>query len=212
MSSPVRTDPPYVPLRHTRWPVRRTPRWLLFASAAFVAVAVLVGLAHKPSQAQRASDLRAFMTDMNSDIESCAGGVNESLTALRQLESSASNNVQEVRDAVSVATYGASNCSPADSMPIDDLEQYEVAESLASFHLDRVVIGLLNWAAPDAQIVQTDVANVLMAHGVQARREATAALNQALRKLDAQRSAVDSIMEAAIRALSAHATPPNLPG
>jgi hypothetical protein len=212
VSTPVRTNPPYVPLRHTRWPARRTPRWLLLAGAAFLAVAVLVGLAHKPSQAQRAFDLRGFLTDMNTDIESCAGGVSESLTALRQLGPSAGQDVQQVRDAISIATYGASNCSPANSTPIDDLEQYQVTESLASFHLDRVVTGLVNWAAPDAENVQTDVASVLAAHGPQARRKAQAALSQALRTLDAQRSAVDSVMESAIRALSAHATPPSLPG
>ena len=33
MSPPVRTDPPYVPIRHTRWATRRTPRWVLLAVA-----------------------------------------------------------------------------------------------------------------------------------------------------------------------------------
>jgi hypothetical protein len=61
--------------------------------------------------------------------------------------------------------------------------------------------------------VQTDVAKVLAAppHS-QAKVSATAALQQALRKLDAQRSSVDAIMDSAIRSVSAHATPPSLPG
>jgi hypothetical protein len=208
VSAPVRTDPPYVPIRHTRWPVRRTPRWLLLAGIALLAVAVLVGLAHKPSQSQRAADLRGFMTDMNTGIESCAAGVSESLMVLRQIESGAS---RDRATAINIADTGASNCSPANSMPLDDLVSYQVTESLASFHLGTVVTGLVNWAAPDAENVQTDVARVLAADGPQARREAMSALNQAIRKLNAQRSAVDSVMESAIRVLSAHATPPNLP-
>ena len=48
---------------------------------------------------------------------------------------------------------------------MDDLIGYQVQESLASFHLDRVVNGLLTWAFPDAQRVQTDVAAALGAHG-----------------------------------------------
>jgi len=211
VNSPPGTDPPYVPIRHTRWPVGRTPRWLLLAGVALLAIAVLVGLAHKPSQAQRASDLRGFLTDMNTDIESCAGGVSESLTALHQL-GPAGNNVQEAQDTIGIATYGASNCSPANNMQIDDLEQYQVTESLASFHLGSVVTGLVNWAAPDAINVQLDVVTVLKARRGQARSRAMATLGQALGKLDAQRSAVDSVIESAIRSLSADAKPPHLPG
>jgi hypothetical protein len=220
----VRTDPPdpgsggvvppgaYVPIRRGRWPTGRTPRWVLLAVAAFVAVGVLVGLAHQPSPSERSSDLRGFLADMRTDIESCAGGVSESLTALRQLGPLPSSNTSEVKDTISIATYGASNCSPANSMPLDDLDQYQVTESLASFRLDRVVTGLVNWAAPDAIDVQTDVVAVLRAGDARARSSALAALQLAIRKLDAQRAAVDSIMEHAITSLSAHAAPPALPG
>jgi hypothetical protein len=173
---------------------------------------VLFGLAHRPSQSERASDLRGFLADMKTDIQSCAGGVSESLAALRGLGPLPSKNATEVRDTISIASYGASNCSPANSMPLDDLDQYQVTESLTSFHLERVVTGLVNWAAPDAIDVQTDVVTVLRARNAQARSTAMAALQRAIAKLDAQRSAVDSIMENAIRSLSANAAPPALPG
>jgi hypothetical protein len=212
MSSPVRTQPPYVPIRRTGWATRRTPLWALAALAVLAAAAVLVGLAHKPSAGERAADLRGFLSDMNADIESCAGGVSESLTALHQLGPLPSSNTTEVNDTISIAAYGASNCSPANSMPIDDLDQYQVSESLASFHLGSVVTGLVNWAAPDAMNVQTDVVAVVQATSAQARSKAMAALQQAIRTLDAQRAAVDSIMEHAIRSLSMHAVPPSLPG
>jgi hypothetical protein len=212
---PGSVEPAYVPIRKSAWPTRpswpsrRSPRWLLLVAALLVAGAVLVALVHKPSQAERASDLRGFLTDMNTDIESCAGGVSESLTALHEISTGAS---QDLGTAISIANTGAANCSPANNELLDDLDSYQVTESLSSFHLGTVVTGLVDWAAPDAQNVQTDVAKVLSARGPQARSSATAELRQALRKLDAQRSAVDAIMDSAIRSLSAHASPPTLPG
>ena len=206
---PPDASPPYVPIRHNGWATRRTPRWVLLVFAVLVAGTVLVALAHKPSQAQRASDLRGFLSDMNTDIESCAGGVRESLSALHQLGPA---NASEVQDTISIANQGASNCEPANNMQIDDLEQYQVTESLASFHLASVVTGLVNWAVPDAVNVQTDVATMLAAPSPAAKAKDMAAFQQALRKLNAQRAAVDATMESAIRSLSAHAAPPSLPG
>jgi hypothetical protein len=212
MSPPVRTDPPYVPIRPTRWATKRTPWWVLAAVAVVLAGTVLVALVHRPSQTERASDFRGFLSDMEADIGSCAAGVPQSLTALRQIESGASH---DVKTAVYIANTGASNCSPANNELLDDLDGYQVTESLASFRLDRVVSGLVAWAAPDALDAQTDVARVLVARqqgDPRAEASATTALQQALRKLNAQRSAVDKIMESANKSLSAHGTLPNLPG
>ena len=209
MSPPVRTDPPYVPIRHTRWATRRTPRWVLLAVVVVLAGAVLVALVHRPSQTERAADFRGFLGDMEADIGSCAAGVPQSLTALREIESGASH---DVKTAVYIANTGASNCSPANNELLDDLDGYQVTESLASFGLGRVVSGLVAWAAPDALDAQTDVARILTARTAQAKAADTAALQQALRRLDDQRSAVDKIMESANRSLSAHGTLPSLPG
>jgi len=210
VNTPVRTDPPYVPVRRTRWATRRSPLWLLVAIAVLLVGGVLVGLSRTPSPSQRASDLRGFLGDVNYDIESCAGGVSESLTALRQVESGAS---RDVSTAIYIANTGAANCSPANNEQIDDLENYQVTESLASFRLARVVTGLVDWAAPDAEDVQTDVALVLQNLGhPQAKAADTAKLQQALRRLDDKRAAVDAIINSAVRSLSAHATPPKLPG
>jgi len=96
-------------------------------------------------------------------------------------------------------------------MQLDDLVGYQVQESLSSFHLTRVVYGLVNWATPDALRVQADVAAVLRGHGA-ARTAATTKLNSDLKVLDAQRADVDRIMMAAISATGANGRPPPLPG
>jgi hypothetical protein len=209
VKSPTRTDPPYVPIRSTDWPVRRTPRTAYLAGIAILVIAVAVALVHQPGRAERATDLRGFLQTMNADVESCAGGVGESLTALRAIDAGTSH---DGADAITVAGIGASNCSPANNELIDDLEGYEVPESLASFHLQNAVTGLVTWAAPDAEQVQTDVAHVLAARSPQARSAARAALTQALRKLDAQAAVIDSVINPAITSLAVRAAPPRLPG
>jgi hypothetical protein len=208
MSTPPRADPPHVPLRHGGWPVQKAPRWLLAAGALVLAGAVLTGLAHRPTRSQRAADVNAFLHDMTTDIQSCAGGVRESLTALHAIQSGAEH---DVRTAAHIATYGAGNCSPANNELLDDLTLYQVSESLASFGLPRVVDGLVTWAFPDAQRVQDDVAGVLGASGA-ARVAATAKLRRDLRTLDAQRAYVNKIMMNAVNATSATGRLPGLPG
>ena len=208
MQTPVTTGPPHVPLRHSRWPVHKTPRWLFLAGALVLAGSILIGLAHHPSRSERATDMNGFLHDMTYDIQSCAGGVSESLTALHEIQSGASH---EVATATGIATYGAANCSPANNELLADLTQYQVTESLASFRLDRVANGLVTWAFPDAQNVQTDVARILQSQGA-AQAAASARLQHDLQTLDRQRAYLDKIMMAGVRATGATGRLPALPG
>jgi len=194
------------------WPVRRTPRWVLLAIAALVGVGVAVSIVHKPSQAERATDLRGFLHEVTADIESCAGGVGESLTALRLVESGQASNPADVSDGISVAQQGSANCSPANNELIGNLESYQVPQSLYSFGLRAAVTDMVTWAAPDAQRVQDDVAAVLGATTSQAKSQAQAALSRDVAALDAQRAKVDGPINRAIRTLGLTAAPPRLPG
>lgn len=200
-----------VPRRHpSGWPSYRAPRWLLLGLAAVVAAAVLVGWSHRPARSQRAADMNGFLASMTTDIQSCAAGVRESLFAMRQIQSGAET---DLATAVRIARYGASNaCSPASNTQLDDLAQYQVSESLASYHLDTAVNDLLTWAFPYAQRVQTDVADMLTAASAPAKAAATAKLHSDLRALDAQRAKVYAQMRKAAVATSATAKLPVLPG
>jgi len=201
--------PGNIPTRPSGWPVLRTPRWMLAVAAVLAIGLTLFAIPRHPSTTERASDLRGVVHDLNTDIESCAGGVSESLTALREIQSGASH---DVKTAVSIATYGAANCSPANSMPMDDLVQYQLPESLASFHLDQTVNDLVTWGFPDAQQVQLDVVTVLTASTPAAIRAASAALERDQRVLNAERATIDGMINAASRSLSAGVAPPALPG
>ena len=99
------------------WPVLRTPKWMLAAGVVLVAGLTLAAIPHRPSTGQRAADLRGMVHDLNLDIESCAGGVNDSMTALRAIQSGTSQSQDRRRD----RQHGRGELSPANSMPMDDL-------------------------------------------------------------------------------------------
>lgn len=205
----ARTEPPYIPVRTSGWPTRRLPSWALAAGAVLLAVAVAVGLSHRPTNGQRAADLRGLLGTLQSDIGSCAAGVRESLTLLHTIDTGASHDLPT---ALSEVSYGAANCSPANNELLGDLTSVQVPESLSSYHLQAAVTGLIDWAAPDAAQVQSDVAAVLRDRGKPAEAVDRAALSRALLKLDAQRKVVYAALDPAIRTLSPHSAPPRLYG
>jgi hypothetical protein len=188
------------------------PRWLVLAGVLFLLAAVSVALVHRPSTAERASDMRGFLQEVNTDIESCSGGVAESLTALRQVQAEHFSNSTDVSDGASVAEQGAQNCEPANNEQIDDLENYQVPESLDGFGLVGVVTRMVSWAVPDAERVQTDVAQVLTSTTPQARSSAQENLSRDLDTLNAERTAIETPIAKAIKALRMHAAPPRLAG
>jgi len=196
---PAGTEPAYIPVRSGGWPTRRSPHWLFAVAAVLLVIAVTVGLAHHPSRGERAADLRGLVQTLRTDIQSCSGGVGESLTVLRSIDNGTS---RDLTTALSIADTGAANCSPANNELLDDLTAVQVPESLASYHLQVGVTALINWAAPDAIQVQSDVATVLTDRGKPGEAAAVAVLNLALRKLDAQRAVVYAAFAPAIRALS----------
>lgn len=215
MDTPTRTDPPYVPIRKTGWAgQRKAPRWLLLAGLLIVVGIVLVALVHKPSKAEQASDLTGFLTDMRTATESCAGGVAESLNALQHIHSGGSVR-QNTADTIGIARYGAQNCSPANNMQLDDLDQYQVTESLAAFHLPAVVEDLVTWCFPYAQRVQNDVANLAGAHTAASQATFRATLQRDTADLNRERARIDTVLRNAITATGAtgrQARLPYLPG
>ena len=209
METPTTTDPPYVPIRHSGWPVRRTPIWVLLAVLVLAGGAVLVSLSHKPSHAQQASDLNAYMNDMNAGVESCAGGVRESQQALSAVEG---GDTADLETAVKLVNFNAENCSPANNEPLADLTQYQVTESLASFNLVTCANDFVTWTFPYAMQAQLDMVSVLTATSAPARAAATATMAGELRKLDAERATIYSILRSAERATSDKTALPSLPG
>jgi hypothetical protein len=180
---------------------------MIITSAVLLLAVVAVGLAHHPSKAERATDLRGLLTTLTTDVQSCAGGVGDSLRVMNAVDDGASHQVSL---AISIADTGAANCSPANNTQLDDLTAVQVPESLDSYHLQAAVTDLINWAAPDAADVQADVATVLTDRGGPGETAARNTLAAALRKLRAQRAVVYAAFAPALRALAPHAALPRL--
>jgi hypothetical protein len=198
----LQTDSPSVPLRARGWPTKRSPRWVIGAGAVLLVIAVAIGLAHRPTRGERAADLRSLLHTVNLDVESCSGGVRESLYVMHQIDSGASH---DMATALNVANTGSANCSPANNMQLDDLTSVQVSESLDDYHLAGAVNAVINWAAPDAINVQADVATVLSDRGKPSEAADLAKLNK-------QRAVVNAAFAPAIKALSPHSKPPRLNG
>lgn len=203
----VRTSSP-LPVRRTGWPVLRTPKWMLAGAAVLVAGLVLAAWPTHPSTAQRIADLKSMASELTTDIESCAGGINDTATALHDLRDGSSNDYGTGQN---IATTAVDNCSPANNMQLDDLTQYQVPNSLAQFHFDVAVQDLVTWAFPLAQRVQTDMGALMTAKGSAVATD-TAKLDAAERALNAERATFDKYFATADSALSAHVAAPALPG
>jgi hypothetical protein len=204
---PTKTEPPFVPLRHTGWASHRTPLWVFAAIIALAAGVVIVSLTHKPSQAERASDLAGYFSDVNGGIESCSGGARDSITALHNVEAGDKANYST---ALSILAYNAQNCSPLNNEPLSDFGSYQVTESLSQYRLDTADSDVMTWAA-DAQGAQTDMLAVLKATTPAAKAQANTTLQAAIRKMDAEKAAIDAIWTAAEKGTGSTARLPYLP-
>jgi hypothetical protein len=204
---PTKTEPPFVPLRHTGWASHRTPLWVFAAIIALAAGVVIVSLTHKPSPQERASDLAGYFSDVNAGIESCAGGARDSITALRNVEA---GDMANSSAAQGILAYNAQNCSPLNNEPLSDFGSYQVTESLAQYRLDTADNDVMTWAA-DALGTQTDMLAVLKATTPAAKAQANTALQAAIRKMDAEKAAIDAIWTTAEKGTGSTATLPYLP-
>jgi hypothetical protein len=208
VDSPTKTEPPFVPLRHSGWASRRTPLWVFAAIIVVIAGVVVTSLTHKPSASERASDLKGYLNDVNGAIESCAGGVRDSMTAFQSV---IAGDTAESSAAAGILAYNAQNCSPANNEPLSDFTSYQVAQSLDQFRLDTADNDVVTWAFPDAMNVQQDMLAVLQA-GTQADRAAAqATLNVALAKMNAERTAIYAIWRSAEKTVGIDTALPYLP-
>ena len=207
MTTPTQTEPPFVPLRHSGWATRRTPRWVFGALAVLVAGGFLVALSVRPSQSQQASDLRGYFGDVSTGVGSCAAALRDSMTSYQAV---AGGDTAELGTARSIIGYGASNCEVASNESLSDFANYQVTESLASLHLSAADNDVITWAF-DATAYQQDMLSALAAaNAPAARAQAETELGPALAALNADRATIDAIWNAAKRSTGDTAPLPNL--
>jgi hypothetical protein len=206
VTAPTQTEPPFVPLRRSGWATRRTPLWVFGALVVVAIAGFLVALSVRPSQSQRATDLRGYFGDVSAGVGSCAAGLRDSMTSYRAVMG---GDAPELGTATSIVAYGASNCQVATNESLSDFYNYQVSESLDALHLAAADNDVISWAF-DATAYQQDLLAVLAAPNGPARAKAQTLVNPALATLNAERATIDGIWNAAKKS-TGDATPlPNL--
>jgi hypothetical protein len=194
-------------MRNSGWATRRTPLWVFAVVAVLIAGVVIVSLDQSPSSAQRASDLRGYFGDVNSGIESCAGGLRDAETAVAKVNA---GDTADYKTAVGILTYNAQNCSPGNNESLEDFTSYQVPQSLSSLSLDEADNAVITWAF-DAQKAQNEMLTVLQAKTPQDRAGANATLAAAMTTLEKERGAIYAIWDHAQQITGDHSTLPKLP-
>jgi hypothetical protein len=193
MTAPTQTEPPFVPLRRSGWATKRTPKWVFGALVAIAIAGSLVALSVRPSQSERAADLRGYFGDVSTGVGSCAAGLRDSMTSYQAVMG---GDTAELGTAKSIVAYGASNCQVATNESLSDFDNYQVSESLDSLHLGTADNDVITWAF-DATAYQQDLLAVLTASNATARVQAEAPVKPALATLNAERATIDAIWNAA---------------
>jgi hypothetical protein len=193
MTAPTQTEPPFVPLRRSGWATKRTPLWVFVALVVVAIAGFGVALSVRPSQSQRAADLRGYFGDVSTGVGSCAAGLRDSMTSYRAVMG---GDRPELGTAKSIVAYGASNCQVATNESLSDFDNYQVSESLDSLHLAAADNDVISWAF-DATAYQQDLLAVLAAANGPARAKAQTLVNPALATLNAERATIDGIWNAA---------------
>jgi hypothetical protein len=206
MTTPMQTEPPFVPLRNRGWATRRTPWWVFAVLAVLVAGGVLVSLSRTPSQSQRASDLHGYFNDVNGGIGSCVASVRQSLEAY---DAVIGGQVSHLKTAEAIENYGEGNCSVTGNQPLSDFANYQVTESLASLNLDTADNDIITWAFDGVQ-AQTDMDTALKATTPAARTAAEAAVTKDVGGLNAEKDAMNKIWDAAEKSVGSTASLPVL--
>jgi hypothetical protein len=193
MTAPTQTEPPFVPLRRSGWATKRTPLWVFGALIAVAIAGSLVALSVRPSQSERATDLRGYFGDVTTGVGSCAAGLRDSMTSYQAVMA---GDGAELGTAKSIVGYGASNCQVATNESLSDFANYQVSESLDSLRLGAADNGVITWAF-DATAYQQDLLAVLAAPNGPTRAKAEALVRPALATLNAERATIDAIWNAA---------------
>ena len=126
-----------------------------------VAVSVATDLLRGANDAGRLSDLRGYYQAEESDVSSCAGGLDDSLVALQAILTGGSS---ERATAESIALSGEQACTPALNTDLLDLAASAPPRSLAGYGVATAGDDLYLWAYPNAARAQTWVDRMLRDH------------------------------------------------
>lgn len=180
--------PPRRSLPWATWS-RARQRGALVAAAVGVLVvgSVAVDVGGSATTAQRAGDLRAFVTLINTDVASCNSSLRDSFSAYAAI---AGGQTNKRNTAIGIIQGDEPNCTPVSNSNLYDLATTQAPGSLRHFDVQHVASNVVSWTFPNAAAVIEDLGNILIRPGDVTIRKDLRARVALLTRLDgsAQRS------------------------
>lgn len=178
-------------------------RPVLIAIAALVVVAVATDVVRPSTAAGRAADLNTFIAAEQNGVSSCAGGLQDSLTALNALLTGTSH---DYTTGASISTAGAQACSPTSNGDLFDMATSVPPRTLDGYGLADGNIRLYSWAYPLAARVSGDI-TTMISHRATPESPQGKTLTHDLAALRAQGLLVQGMFDSAAGRLGTAAIP-----
>ena len=137
------------------------------ASVAGIAL-IVVGLAavldwpHKATAGDLRSDFATYATQVNGDVQSCAGEIEQTISAYNQITAGVSTQRET---AAGIASQTALDCTPMGNSAIEDLGALQPPRSLTRFHLDQATQRLYTWCFSDGVDVAQEIEQLMTSPG-----------------------------------------------
>ena len=206
------TDPPTLPSAETseaKAPLWQRRRGLTIGILALVILLITV-LTDLPTSTSRASDIsaeRSVMTEVNSDLSSCALAIHQAV-GIWTLENAHKLTAADRAPTPGLLSDDQTACSLT-SESIYDLANIDIPGTAAGKHLRQMVAAALLWSTSDALRVIEDVQTLM---GSPNDPSARADLTKSEASLDADRSQAIAQERTAERTLHTRLQPVDTPG
>ena len=205
----VPPTPPSAKDSDAKAPLWQRRRGLTIAILALVILLITV-LTDLPTSTSRASDIsaeRSVMTEVNSDLSSCALAIHQAV-GIWTLQSAHKLTAADRAPTPGLLSDDQTACSLT-SESIYDLANIDIPGTAAGKHLSQMVASALLWSTSDALRVIEDVVTLM---GSPNNPSAGADLTKSEASLDADRAQAIAQELAADRTLHTHLQPVDTPG
>lgn len=170
-------------------------RWVVAGIVAVVGASLALDFGHSANRADRGSDLKALVSQVNTDIASCNSSVADSFTAYRDVVGGRSD---ERGAAEKIAADNEQYCTPVGNTDLYDLATLEVPGTLKAYNLQSTLGQVVSWAYPNGAAAINDIGRMLASSTDVAARQDLQSRLTTMRQLAASADRSFSVAAAAL--------------
>lgn len=185
--------PAGLPPRRMRSSIRA--RWVVAGVVAVVGASLALDFGHSANRADRGSDLKALVSQVNTDVASCNSSVADSFTAYREV---IGGRADERSAAEKIAADDEQYCTPVGNTDLYDLATLEVPGTLKAYNLQAALGQVVSWAYPNGAAAIDDIGRMLASSANTGARQDLQSRLAAMRQLAASADRSFSVAAAAL--------------